>query len=104
MPRGLNRSDPNAGGQTYRNGSPLDTTTHNFGNPVTHGNDPTQFGNVMLDGNDPTQFGNLVTWPTPDPAHFGNDASLTPDSGFELENSSGVILLENGDILLLEVQ
>ncbi len=70
MPRGLNRTDLNSTGTSYKDGTPvtlpktfgtpIDLTTHNFGNPVTHGDDPTQFGND-------------VTWPTPDPAHFGND-------------------------------
>lgn len=52
-PLSLNRSDPNAGGPSYRDGVPV---------------------------TEPTDFGNDVTWPTPDPTHYGNP---TPSSGSE---------------------
>lgn len=99
MPRGLNRTDLNTTGVTYKDGTPvtvpknfgtpIDTTTHNFGNPVTL----------------PKDFGNPVTW-APNSNHFGNIIGGNPaaTSGFLLEDSSGVILLEDGSILLLEVQ
>lgn len=96
MPRGLNRSGD------FRNGTPI-TIPHQFGNSVTL---PKNFGNpVTL----PKNFGNPVTW-LPSPAHFGNIiGGIVPPpppttSGFELEDGSGVILLESGDILLLESQ
>jgi hypothetical protein len=63
---------------------------------------PEHFGNPVVDGNDPAQFGNDVDWPTPDPAHFGNIINPNSTSRFELENGTGVLLLESGDFLLLE--
>jgi hypothetical protein len=65
MPRGLNRSGD------FRKGTPINTATHNFGNPVTL---PHDFGNDMTGQTtppSPAQFGNTVSW-TPSPAHFGN--------------------------------
>ena len=59
MPLGLNRTGD------FRNGTPINTATHNFGNPVTL---PHDFGN---DVTTPVNFGNTVDW-TPAPAHFGN--------------------------------
>ena len=108
MPRGLNRTDLNKTGISYRNGTPV-TLPYEFGNVVTWPTpDPAHFGNPVTDGNDPTQFGNTVDWQTPDPTHFGNAVTTTPPppavAGFELEDGSGVILLESGGILLLEVQ
>jgi hypothetical protein len=66
MPRGLNRSGD------FHKGTPIDTSTHNFGNVVNWAPSPTHFGNPVTQGSDPKQFGNTVNWPTPDPAHFGN--------------------------------
>lgn len=98
MPRGLNRTDLNSTGTSYRNGNPV-TLPKNFGNPITT----------------PHDFGNDVTW-TPSSAHFGNPITLPHDfgniiginpnlaSGFELADGTGVLLLENGFILLLEQQ
>jgi hypothetical protein len=97
MPLGLNRTDLNSSGTSYKNGTPV-TTPHNFGNPVT---EPVDFGNdIPSDGKEQ----NKVTW-VPSPAHFGNIIGGSGGaSGFELESGAGVILLENGSILLLEIQ
>lgn len=66
MPRGLVRTDLNTTGVSYKDGSPV-TLPKSFGNPITL---PKNFGNpVVL----PKNFGNVVNWPTPDPAHFGNE-------------------------------
>lgn len=101
MPLGLNRSGD------FRNGYPI-TLPHNFGNPVivvpTGGVEPQPApvgtGNpVTL----PVVFGNPVTLPH----NFGNiigPVGPVTSFGFELEDGSGVILLESGDILLLESQ
>lgn len=100
MPRGLNRTDLNKTGTSYRNGTPI-TLPHTFGNVVNWTPDPAHFGNPVTKGNDPTQFGNPVTLPH----DFGNDiGNPSTTSGFELENGTGVLLLENGSILLLENQ
>jgi hypothetical protein len=93
---GLNRTGD------WRNGFPV-VEPLVFGNPIT---EPKNFGNpVTL----PKNFGNPVTW-TVSPVHFCNviGGVIPPPppltSGFELEDGSGVILLESGDILLLEAQ
>lgn|SRR6266496_749038 len=98
MPRGLVRSG------NFNAGNPIPPSDPAFNsNPVTWTPSPTHFGNPVTQGNSPTQFGNPVTWPTPDPAHFGNIIGSSITSGillengidfFELEDSSGVILLE----------
>jgi hypothetical protein len=67
MPLGKNNSDINNGGKSYRGGTPL-TVPHEFGNPVTQGNDPTQFGNPIPSSGTNE---NRVTW-TVSPSHFGN--------------------------------
>jgi hypothetical protein len=100
MPLGTecNRTDLNKTGISYKDGFPV-VEPLEFGTPV---NLPHDFGNdIPSSGTNE----NAVTWPTPDPEHFGNVFNLGPlvTSGFELEDSSGVILLESGDILLLEV-
>ena len=65
MPLGLNRTDLNETGTSYKDGTPV-TTPVTFGTPVTL---PINFGNqVSL----PLNVGNVVDW-TPDPAHFGNN-------------------------------
>lgn len=100
MPLGLNRTDLNTTGITYKDGFPV-TEPLEFGTPIT---EPHEFGSPVTT---PIDVGNPVTWPTPDPAHFGNifNGVVPPIvSGFELEDGSGVILLEDGSILLLEVQ
>jgi hypothetical protein len=86
MPLGLNRIGD------FRDGSPL-TLPHNFGDTVTL---PKNFGNPAI----PATFGSPVTLPK----NFGNIIGGGPSttSGFLLEDGSGVILLESGDILLLE--
>jgi hypothetical protein len=105
MPLGLNRTDLNTTGITYKDGSPVDWPTPDpahFGNPVDWLTpDPAHFGNpIPSDGNNQ----NIVDWMTPNPAHFGNifGGSISGDQlelesglgGFELEDGSGVILLE----------
>lgn len=93
MPLGLNRSDPNNGGKSFRNGSPV-TLPHDFGNDVTL---PHDFGNKITL---PKNFGNPVTW-MPSPSHFGN--TIAPPGNF-LVQADGVslILLANGvDALLV---
>jgi hypothetical protein len=86
MPRGLVRSDPNSGGKSYRDGSPV-TPPIDFGTDITL---PHDFGNDVNWSPSPNHFGNSVTW-IPDPAHFGNKiappfpaptfTSATPDHG-----------------------
>lgn len=69
MALGINRSDPNSGGTSYRKGTPINLATHDFGNKVTWTPDPAHFGNpIPSDGKN----ANTVTW-TPAPEHFGND-------------------------------
>jgi hypothetical protein len=107
MPLGLNRTDLNVSGVDYLHGSPV-ILPHNFGNIVNWVIRPSHFGNVVLLV---LNVGNVVSW-TPTAAHFGNvsppvNPPLPPPSnafGFELEDGSGVILLESTDILLLENQ
>src|SRR5271157_5452633 len=62
MPRGLDRTDLNSTGTSYRRGTPVSAPVI-FGTPVTL---PKTFGNRM-----PFDAGNHVSW-TPRPAHFGN--------------------------------
>lgn len=105
MSEGLVRTDSNKGGATFRNGQPV-TLPHNFGNPVMWTPNSAHFGNPVPPA-DPTFNSNPVDWQTPNPAHFGNTVGgVVPPTaaGFELEDSSGVILLEDGSILLLEIQ
>jgi hypothetical protein len=98
---GLNRTG------SYLHGFPI-TLPHTFGNPVTVTDTnhiepqpmPVGTGNILTL---PVIFGSPVNLPH----QFGNPIPYVPPSsasGFELENGSGVILLENGDILLLEIQ
>lgn len=76
MPKGLVRSDPNHGGDSYRNGfavvEPLE-----FNTPIT---EPHVFG-TEIPVADRSLAENLVTW-APSPAHFGNivapPAAATP--------------------------
>jgi len=64
MPLGLNRTDLNTTGTSYRNGTPV-TLPHDFGNDIT---EPHDFGNdIPSDGKNV----NTVNW-VPSPAHFGN--------------------------------
>ena len=65
MPLGLNNSDPNHGGHSYRNGTPI-TLPHEFNTPITL---PHSFGNPIPSSGTEQ---NKVTWATPNPAHFGN--------------------------------
>lgn len=87
MPCGLVRSGD------YRKGDPI-TLPHVFGTSV---NSYEPFGNdVTL----PKNFGNPITLPM----NFGNIIG-GGTSGFELEDNSGVIVLEDGtSVLLLEAQ
>jgi len=101
MPEGIVRTDLNKTGTSYEDGSPV-TLPKNFGNIVNWTPSPAHFGNPVP-ATDPTFNSNPVTW-LPNPAHFGNIIGATTSSGFELEDASGVILLEDGTILLLEIQ
>ena len=89
MPRGLNRTDLNTTGISYKNGTPI-TLPHNFGNPVTL---PKNFGN-----NPPFDAGNQVTLPK----NFGNQIGQSfgsylvqadGTSKFLLVGTSGALLL-----------
>lgn len=66
MPRGLDRTDLNTSGTSFRNGTPV-TIPKNFGTVVTL---PKNFGNTM-----PFDASNPVTF-KPSPAHFGNAVTL----------------------------
>ena len=66
MPRGLDRTDLNTSGTSFRHGVPV-VTPVNFGQAVTL---PKNFGNTI-----PFDAGNPVTW-NPNPTHFGNDVTL----------------------------
>jgi hypothetical protein len=67
MPLGINRTDLNTSGTNYRNGTPINTATHNFGNPV---NTATKnFGNPIPSSGTET---NTVTLPH----EFGNKINL----------------------------
>ncbi len=99
MPLGIVRTDLNKTETSFKNGTPI-TLPHTFGNHVVL---PKNFGNPVPP-TDPTFNSNPVTW-TPNPAHFGNGFNSGPSvSGFQLEDNSGILLLEDGTILLLEVQ
>jgi hypothetical protein len=84
MPLGLNRTDLNSTGTSYRNGTPINTATHNFGNPIE---EPHDFGNPIPSSGTNE---NVVDW-QPNPAHFGNMIgpsvaaptfiSITPNNG-----------------------
>jgi hypothetical protein len=75
MPLGTecNRTDLNKTGINYKDGTPI-TEPHEFGTPV---NLPHDFGND-IPVSDATLNSNPVTWPTPNPAHFGN---INPNGG-----------------------
>ena len=62
---GINRTDLNDTGTTYKNGFPV-TLPLNVGNPIT---EPMNFGNSIPSSGTNE---NAVDW-TPSPAHFGND-------------------------------
>lgn len=99
MPLGINRTDLNTTGITYKDGFPI-TLPHDFGNPVDWLTpDPTHFGNpIPSDGKNI----NTVDWPTPNPAHFGNIFGAAPSGNFlELESGSGGFELEDGSGLIL---
>ena len=99
---GLNRTG------SYLHGFPINTATHQFGNPVTVTDTnhiepqpmPVGTGNILTL---PVIYGSLVNLPY----QFGNPIPYVPPSsasGFELEDGSGIILLEDWTELLLEVQ
>ena len=76
MPLGLDRLGD------FRHGTPINTATHNFGNPVTiaaptgHEPQPAPIGTGNIEPQaDPTKNSNPVTW-SPSPAHFGNPVIL----------------------------
>jgi hypothetical protein len=75
MGLGLNRTDLNNTGTSYRNGTPV-TLPLDVGNDVGWQTpDPTHFGNPILTSGTEQ---NVVNWPTPDPTHFGNNVSIEP--------------------------
>ena len=95
MPIGLNRTNLNTTGITYKDGFPV-TLPLVFGTPVTL---PVDFGNVVTT---PISYGNVVTW-APSASHFGNIiGGSTTSNGFALESGNGVVLLENGSVLIQE--
>jgi hypothetical protein len=102
MPEGIVRRDLNTTGVTSKNGNPIPPTAASDNtNPVAWTKSPAHFGNPVP-ATDPTFNSNPVTW-TKSPTHFGNLVGGSGSvSGFLLEDSSGVILLEDGSILLLE--
>lgn len=65
MPLGLDRTDLNSTGTSYRGGTPVNTETIDFGNPVTT---PVNFGNAIPSNG---KNENVVNW-APSPSHFGN--------------------------------
>jgi hypothetical protein len=73
-PRGLNRTDLNSTGTSYRNGTPIDLTTHNFGNVIDWNPSPSHFGNEP-----PFDAGNQVDW-SPSPEQFGNQIGIDPSA------------------------
>ncbi len=81
MPFGLNRTDLDDTGVSYRNGTPINLTTHTFGNVVAWAPSPAHFGNPI-----PTNRKEIteVTW-TPDPAHFGNNINGEASSIIRLQ-------------------
>jgi len=107
MPLGLVRQGDYANGfavvepLVFGNQVTVTDTSHTEPQPM-----PVGTGNIL---NLPVVYGNLVTW-VPSPAHFGNAIPYVPPtppssaSGFELEDGSGIILLEDGDEFLLENQ
>ena len=58
----------------FRHGNPVPATDPKFdSNPITWPTpDPTHFGNAVTT---PKTFGNTVNW-TPSPSHFGNPVTL----------------------------
>jgi hypothetical protein len=76
-PLGKNNSDPNDGGQSFRNGTPIDLTTHDFGNVINWATpNPAEFGNpIPSSGTNENQ----VTW-QPSPSHFGNQVGGGPSA------------------------
>lgn len=65
MPTGLDRTDLNSTGTSFKDGIPV---------PPVSDNDivePKNFGNPITQVPDPTMFGNEVTW-APSTDHFGN--------------------------------
>ena len=80
-------------------GTVINIATHNFGNLVTL---PVAYGNPVIE---PKNFGNPVPlYPTTYVAGSTPPSPPSSASGFELEDGSGIILLEDGDVLLLEQQ
>lgn len=105
MPEGAVRKDLNKTGVSYRGGNPIPPgAASDNSNPVTWVKSPAHFGNPEPPV-DATFASNPVTW-VKSPTHFGNTigGSFSSASGFLLENGTGVVLLEDGSILLLEVQ
>jgi hypothetical protein len=95
MPLGIVRTDLNDTGTSYRNGTPV-TFPIAFGTVVVL---PLTFGTVI---SLPIDYGNDVTW-SPSASYFGSIiGGGSSGGGFELEDSSGVILAEDGSIIIQE--
>jgi hypothetical protein len=79
MPLGINRTDLNDDGTTYKDGFPV-TLPHDFGDPITL---PHSFGNpVPTSGTEK----NTVSW-SPNPNHFGNTFTPATPTAFVTLNS-----------------
>jgi hypothetical protein len=97
MPLGMNRTDLNNTGTSYRNGTPV-TLPLNVGTPIT---EPHEFGNpVPTSGTEK----NVVDWQTPDPTHFGNvlnhlpvlsTPTFTPEGGTYVGTQSVTLTLDS---------
>ena len=80
MPRGLNRTNLNTTGTSYRNGSPVTL--------------PINFGTALII---PHDFGNDVTW-SPDPSHFGSAVTIPHVFGNVIGSSTPVTYSISGTI------
>lgn len=95
MPLGLNRTDANSSGTSFKNGTPV-TLPLNVGNPAP----PASFGNPIPSSGTEQ---NTVTW-LPSPSHFGTLIGSLISNGILLENGVDFFSLEDGSgVLILEV-
>ena len=110
MPRGLNRTDLNITGISYRNGFKITyDPVRGFafpGNLVDWFISPAHFGNAITYLPTPgiAQPGNLVTWAI-NPAHFGN-IIIGPNppviKNFLLLDDGSYVLLDDGEMIQLD--